>query len=402
MCKKFKLIGLLMLLTVFVLPLKAQADEPLLDLLRRKGIITYQEADKIRIEIAEKKADSLISLKGADLQLGGELEIEFRDTQKDSGISDPKARFQLDKFVLKPVATFRDSNISLKGEIEFYDGSAKFANGGVYFKHLPLDSQIFAGLKNRFISASRKTEVYPLLGTAMWRYEQLQVNWQAKQDPFYWGVSFGEGLRLSTKQVAEDSSYKMLRDNRNVSHKTGHPEYGVKLGVKHVLGYLGNINLLGFGFFSELDSTDIALLKSKLSSYTSNSDTMQRYGGRMVYKYKFNKLKELTLVAEGAQFEDGVLERTGWYAQASHKWKFKKTYFCSFEPLIRYGQLDTDSTKSFSKSCSWDREMSTVALITELAKNVKLKIEYCINDEKTGSDKDVDNDELLVQLEYKF
>jgi len=40
-------------------------------------------------------------------------------------------------------------------------------------------------------------------------------------------------------------------------------------------------------------------------------------------------------------------------------------------------------------------------LITELAKNVKLKTEYYINDEKTGG-RDVDNNELLVQLEFKF
>ncbi len=400
-CKKFKLIGLLTLLVIFVLPVKVQADEPLLDLLREKGILTYEEAEKIRIETVEKKADALISLKGADLRLGGELEIEFRDTQKDDGISDPNARFQFDKFVLKPVATFRDSNISLKGDIEFYSDNAQFANGGVYFKNLPLDSEIFAGLKSRFIGASRKTEVYPLLGTALWRYEQLQINWQAKQGPFCWGVSIGEGLRLGTKQVAEDSSYKMLRDNRNVAEKTGYPEYGIKVGVKPDIGHFGSIDVLGFGFFGELSTDDIDMLKSKLSGYTSNSDTMRRYGGRLVYDYKFDKLKKLTLAAEGVQFDDGALERTAWYVQGSHKWKFKRNHFCSFEPLIRYGQMDTDWTKSFSKSASWDREMLTLGLITELAKNVKLKTEYYINDEKTGG-RAVDNDEFLVQLEFKF
>ena len=400
MCNK-KLIGLLLLLAVFVLPVRAQADEPLLDLLRKKGIVTYKEAEKIRIETAEKKADSLISLKGADIRLGGELEVEFRDTQEDDGIKDSNARFQFDKFVLKPEVIFGKTNISLKGELEFNADEAYFANGGVYFENLPLDSQIFAGLKSRFIGISRKTEVYPLLGTTMERYEQLQMNWQAKASPFYWGVCFGEGLRLGTKQVSEDSSYKMLRDNRNVSHKTGHPEYGIKLGVKPALGDLGTLDVLGFGFFGELNNDDIDLLKSKLPAYTSASDDMRRYGGRLVYKYKFDKLNELTLVAEGAQLKDGALERTGWYVQGSHKWKFKRPYLCSFEPLIRYGQINPDWTKSFSKSASWDREMLTLALITELAKNVKLKTEYYINDEKTGG-RNVDNNELLVQLEYKF
>ncbi|RKY30869.1 MAG: hypothetical protein DRP68_05660 [Candidatus Omnitrophota bacterium] len=400
MGKKFKLIGLV-LLTIFVFSVKVQAEDPLLDLLRKKGILTYEEAEKIRIETAQKKADALISLKGADIRLGGELELEFRDTQKDDGVSDSHARFQFDKFVLKPEVSFKDVNISLKGEIEFKEDEAFFAEGGIYFKNLPLNSKIFVGLKDRFIGISRKTESYPLLGTVLWRYEQLQINWEAELSPFYWGIAFGEGLRLGTKQVSEDSSYKMLADKRNVSYKTGHPEYGIKLGVKPDIGNLGTIDVLGFGFCGKLSDDDKATLSSKLPNYNSTSDKMKRYGARIVYNYKFDKLRKLTLVGEYAQLEDGKLERDGWYLQASHKWKFKRAYFKSFEPLIRYGKLDGDWEKSFSKPCSWDREMLTIALITELAKNVKLKTEYYINDEKTGR-REVDNDELLVQLEFKF
>ena len=400
MGKKFKLIGLV-LLTIFIFLVKAQAEEPLLDLLRKKGVLTYEEVEKIRIETAQKKADVLISLKGADIRLGGELEVEFRDTQKDDRISDSHARFQFDKFVLKPEVSFKDANISLKGEIEFKEDEAFFAEGGVYFKNLPLNSKIFVGLEDRFIGISRKTESYPLLGTVLWRYEQLQINWEAKLFPFYWGIAFGEGLRLGTKQVSEDSSYKMLADKRNVSHKTGHPEYGVKLGVKPDIGNLGAIDVLGFGFWGKLSDDDKTTLSSKLPNYTSTLDRMRRYGARIVYNYKFDKSRKLTLVGEYAQLEDGKLKRDGWYLQASHKWKFKRTYFKSFEPLIRYGRLDVDWEKSFSKPCSWDREMLTIALITELAKNVKLKTEYYINDEKTGK-REVDNDEFLVQLEFKF
>ena len=400
MGKRFKLIGLV-LLAIFVFSVKVQAEDLLLDLLRKKEILTYEEVEKIRIETAQKKADVLISLKGADIRLGGELEVEFRDTQKDNGISDSHARFQFDKFVLKPEVSFKDANISLKGEIEFKEDEAFFAEGGVYFKNLPLNSKIFVGLEDRFIGISRKTESYPLLGTVLWRYEQLQINWEAELSPFYWGIAFGEGLRLGTKQVSEDPSYKMLADKRNVSHKTGHPEYGVKLGVKPDIGNLGTIDVLGFGFWGKLSDDDKAILSSKLPNYNSTSDKMRRYGGRAVYNYKFDKLRKLTLVGEYAQLEDGKLKRDGWYLQASHKWKFKRTYFKSFEPLIRYGRFDADWEKSFSKPCSWDREMLTIALITELARNVKLKTEYYINDEKTGKE-EVDNDEFLVQLEFKF
>ena len=179
--------------------------------------------------------------------------------------------------------SFKDVNISLKGEIEFKEDETYFAEGGVYFKNLPLNSKIFVGLEDRFIGISRKTEVYPLLGTALWRYEQLQINWEGEKSPFYWGVAFGEGLRLSTKQVAEDSSCKMLSDKRNVTEKTGHPEYGIKLGVKPDIGNLGTIDVLGFGFWGELSDDDKATLSSKLPNYTSTSDGMRRYGTRIVY-----------------------------------------------------------------------------------------------------------------------
>lgn len=402
MCKKVKLTGLLLLMAAFVLPVKAQAaDDALRDLLRKKEVITHQEAEKIRIETAEKKADYLISTEGMNLQIGGELELEYVDTEKDANIENPDGRFQLDKFVLEPVVTFDDHDVSLEAKLEFDDSEAFFDEGVVCFAGLPLESKLSIGLDQRFIGAKRKTEVYPLLGTAMWRYEAFQLMWEGEAEPFYWGVSFGEGLRLGTKQVAEDSSYEMLRDNRNAGEKTGHPEWGVKLGVKPEIGVGGKLDILGFGFWGELSEDDKDTLNSELPNYASTSDEQSRYGGRLTYKYKFDKLRELTLVGEIARLEDGALDRNGWYVQASHKWKFKRPYFRSFEPLIRYEQLDTDWEKSFNKPVSWDREMTTIALITELAKNVKLKTEYYINDEKTGR-REVDNDEFLMQLEFKF
>ena len=90
MCKRFKLMGLMLMIAAFALPMRTQAaEEPLLDLLRKKGVITDQEAEKIRIETVEKKADKadyLISTKGMNLQIGGEMELEYVDTDEDAGI----------------------------------------------------------------------------------------------------------------------------------------------------------------------------------------------------------------------------------------------------------------------------------------------------------------------------
>jgi hypothetical protein len=371
-----------------------------------KGMITEEEAARIRDKTSPEEGGVLISTKGAQIKLGGELELEFRDTQKDEGIAVSCARFQFDKFVLKPEVVLKGSNISLKGELKFTEDAFEFEQGGIYFKNLPLESVLFIGVEDRFCEAKRKTEGYPLLGTILWRYEYPQINWQASftspldRSGVYWGISLGEGLKLGTKQPSEDSSYKMLADKRNIEDKEGKPELGFKLGLKQKMGK-ADLDFLGFGFWGKLGSSDISVLESKLPSYISSSDTMRRWGTRMVYNYKFDKLRKLTLVGEYAKLFDGALDRDGFYIQASCKWEFRRIYFCSFQPLIRYGRLNVDWEKSFSSPCSWDREALTLALITEIAKNVKLKTEYYFNDEDTGQ-RSVDNNEFLIQLEFKF
>ncbi len=389
--------GMLVALLVVMCPREAWAGkDTLLNLLREKGILSSEEVDEIKAE-----EGGFLSLKGAKLGLGGELKLEFIDTQKDDGIKDPNARFRFHKFTLKPEVEFEDTDISLKAEIEFNEDKGFFSEGGVYFGGLPLNSRLFVGLDERFIRISRKTEAYPLLGTLLWRYEQIQINWEGEMSPFYWGIAIGEGLKLGTKQVSEDSSYKMLADKRNAGDRTGHLEYGIKLGIRPNIGDCGKLDILGFGFWSDLSEGDENVLKSRLPNYTSDSDTMARYGGRVVYNYKFNESRDLTLVGEYAYLEDGDVDRDGWYLQCSYKWRFDRTYFRSFEPLIRYGRLDTDWEEAFDKPASWDREKITIALITEVAPHVQIKAEYYINDEDTGG-RDVDNDELLIQLEVKF
>jgi hypothetical protein len=376
-------------------------EEEILDILKEKGVIPHWRYNELKDKAKKEKKGHLFSSKGWNLDIGGALEFEYVDTEKDDGIKNPDGRFQLDKFVLKPKVSSDSHNISLWAELEANEDETKVASFAAVWDKLPLGSRLSTGLMQRFNRPSRKTEVYPLLGTAMWRYEYYQIRWEGKIKPVYWGVSYGEGLRLGTKQVSEDSSYKMLRDNRNTGDKTGHHEWGLKLGVKPKFGKAGRLDIQGYGFWGELsgDATegDINVLHGKLPNYTSLDDEQSRYGGRITFKYE-----GLTFMGEMAKLKDGEVERDGWYAQASYKIKTgNKKYLRSVEPLVRYGVLDIDWTKSFAKTASWDREMTTVALITELVKNVKLKAEYYINEEDTGGD-DVNNNEFLLQLQYKF
>ncbi len=75
--------------------------------------------------------------------------------------------------------------------------------------------------------------------------------------------------------------------------------------------------------------------------------------------------------------------------------------FTGFEFLVRYEDYNVDLTRDPTDSRTWDRETVTLAVLTDVVKNTKIKTEFYINEESTGGP-DVDNNEVLVQLEIKF
>jgi len=65
--------------------------------------------------------------------------------------------------------------------------------------------------------------------------------------------------------------------------------------------------------------------------------------------------------------------------------------------FLRYDDLDVDMGKDSTDSLTWD----SLAVIIDILKDSKLKLEYYINDEDIGG-KDIDNNEFLMQQEIKF
>jgi len=373
-------------------------EQEILDILKDKDVIPQSQYEELseRAKKEAKKSKRLFSTKGWNLDVGGTLEFEYLIPDEGAGVSDTNSRFQLDKFVLKPQIGSDSNGFSMWAELEANSSATQVTAFAAELKGLPLGSKLSTGLFPRFIGADRKTEAYPMLGTAMWRYEQYQIVWEGKVSPVYWGVSYGEGLPLGTKQLGEDSSYKTLRDNRNAGSKTGNEELGFKLGLAPKIGPV-KIDILGYAFIGKLSTADMATLASDFPGYSSTDDTQTRYGGRVTFN-----AAGLTLMGEMAKLEDGTLKRDAWYGQASYKIKTgNKRYIPSIEPLVRYGVLNVDYAQTVAKTTTWDRQMTVVALITELAKNVKLKTEYYVLDEDTGGSS-VDNNEILIQIQYKL
>ena len=157
------------------------------------------------------------------------------------------------------------------------------------------------------------------------------------------------------------------------------------------------IDILPFYYTSRLSDGDVAYLQGITTYGTSDDDDQHRYGLNVEYI-----LCGLTLFGQYIQATDGKMDRHGWYVQPSYKVEFKKREtFTAVEFLLRYEDYDVDLTQDIADSRTWDRQTTTVAIIIDVVKNLKIKTEYYLNDEDTGGS-DVNNDELLIQLEAKF
>lgn len=356
-----------------------------------------------RINVLEKKTTEawLPSLKGEKIKIGGELEFEFRDVQNEKGHAAgstdiPYGQFQIDKFELHLEAKLED-NITLYTEIKTDPDETTLDEAHITFSNLLFDSYLRLGLQDRFIMPSRKTETYPIAGTSFWRDKDIGIELGGEIKPFYYRLSLTNGLRLSTKEIGEDASFKIIHDDDDNRDYNNSKEVGFGIGYKDKFLKDHKIDLLLFSYLSKLSDDDIAFLIKNLPNYSSNEDANKLFGGSLEYKFK-----EFTIFSQYIHSKDGDLKRHAWYVQPSYKFKIQGIkYLQAVEPLYRYDRYDVNHPLSTAKSATWDRERNTFAFIVDLVDNLKIKLEYNINDEDTGG-ADVKNNEFIGQVEVKF
>lgn len=344
-----------------------------------------------------RKEDWSISLKGKRFKLGGELEFEYVDTQDDKEIKQPSGHFKLDKFTVMPRIQIAD-NIILQALLLFKADKASASEAHATFSGLPLNSSLKIGLDDRFINEKpgRKTEGFPLIDTVFARDDEFALAWNGRRASFYWMVSLSNGLALGQQASSEDASYKMLHDNRQISDMNHNKEVGFGVGWKHSIAGECFVDVLTFGYIARLSQEDIDVLQGMAGYGNSERDVNSMYGASIE-----SKLKGLSFGGKYIRANDGILDRYGWFAQASYRIGLGEgKLFTSVSPLIRYGRLEVD-LPNVSDPLTWDRDMTTLALLMEITKGVILRTEYYLNGEATGGD-DVSNDEFLMQIEVKF
>jgi len=118
----------------------------------------------------------------------------------------------------------------------------------------------------------------------------------------------------------------------------------------------------------------------------------------------------LSLLGMVNKAKDGTLDRDGFIAEIAYQFKLDgvehngRKYITAIQPVFNYSQLNLDNDnipKVVTDARTWDRQKYIIGLITDLSKNMKLKLEYAINDENTGGD-DVNNNEFVAHVELKF
>ncbi|MFT5206861.1 MAG: hypothetical protein ACI9CF_000602 [Candidatus Omnitrophota bacterium] len=406
----FKRILTLAIVSTYMLILPASADE--ISILRDQMQVMQAEMQAMRIEMASLKGlEPSQLIKGPQvfrtklpvqgIELGGEVEIEIVDTEDDVATGEPEQHMQIDKVRLELEVQINE-DMRFEADIDFADGGVDLDEYYFIFQNLPLNSTLQVGLDDRFFKGPRGTERYPLAANAFWRDEELGLLWEAEVNDVYIAFSLSQGLELDTRDIGEDDStgdaYALIHDDSRGAAYNGFHEFSGGLGYEFDLGEAGQLEILAWGLISKLSNADKAFLTTSLNNYSSTDDDQTRIGLNFEYS-----IGSLGLAGQFIDARDGDFDRYAWYLQPTFDftlpvdWK----YGTEQQLLFRYGQLMIDNDATFNLPGTWDREEYTFALITQIAENMKLKTEYTIAEEETGA-RDINNNELMLQLEYQF
>ncbi|MGQ9590637.1 MAG: bZIP transcription factor, partial [Planctomycetota bacterium] len=130
-------------------------------------------------------ANGVLTIGGVNLELGGSAELLLIDPQEEDDpiagrTENPDPHFELDQLRIEPVLRFSRA-ISVHGQIDFEptDGDTVLKELTARYAPEPFawwfDAEVRLGLDDRFIRPARRTENYPLVGNAFWRWESLAL-----------------------------------------------------------------------------------------------------------------------------------------------------------------------------------------------------------------------------------
>ena len=359
---------------------------------------------------------------GVKIELSGEVEVEFIDVEGKGGagnregflkkIETRSPHTRIDKAVLDFKVIYSPT-ISYRFSLRFNDNRA-YAD-----KHYLLikkdDLQVEIGKNRPAVALKRKTEGYPLIGTAYWKGRQYHIDVSRKFAIFDYGASIALKRPLGYDDALEDKSFNMLVYNDTEKTDGQTYEFGLRgkmdLGIMNFQSWYYTGKLIDdedwkkrlhydFDYYANLEPDNVL-------SKDANIDHSW-YGARGEISI-FNSL----IRAEYIGSVDGFLNRGGFYGEISSN--VQKNLLM----LVRYGELRIDPGGNdffplLKDPQTWDRKLLTLASVYDITDYAKFKVEYYFLGEVTGDKQEyadserrsfqpeVKDDQLLVQLELNF
>ena len=172
---------------------------------------------------------------GVGIEISGEVEVEFIDVEGRGGAQyrdefiqkvDYRSPFvEIDKTVLDFKLLYTD-NLT-------YNFSLRFDDDGAYadkhfLKYQTKSSTLEFGKNRPLIALKRKTEGYPLIGTAYWKGRQYHLDYQRNFSSSSIGLSVALKRLIGYDAAAEDKSFEMMvyDDTKKIDGQT--LEFGMR------------------------------------------------------------------------------------------------------------------------------------------------------------------------------
>ena len=172
---------------------------------------------------------------GVGIEVSGEVEVEFIDVEGRGG-----AQYR-DEFIQK--VDYRSPFVEIdKTVLDFkllytdhltYNFSLRFDDDGAYAdKHFlnykKENSKLEFGKNRPLIALKRKTEGYPLIGTAYWKGRQYHLDYEKRFSSSSFGASIALKRLIGYDAAAEDKSFEMMvyDDTKKIDGQTS--EFGFR------------------------------------------------------------------------------------------------------------------------------------------------------------------------------
>ena len=395
------------------------------------AILYPQKTQSIKKE-ALKPQKTIVIPSDIKIELSGEIELELINIEGTDNNSydqylkkiDNRSPYaQIDKAVLD-LKILYSKNTSYRINLRFNDDKAYVDKNYLLFKKSNLKFEI--GKNKPKIALKRKSEVYPLIGTAFWRGREYHTDLEYKLN----NIDLKLGSTIALKRplgydyIAEDKSFDknhilVYDDYKPISGQT--IEYGLRTNYTY-----GGLNICSWYYTGKLINdydrvkilhSDFKLYKTleneEISSFDSNLDHYW-FGGRVSVS-----VFDFECIGEYISSVDGFLKRDGFYVE------LKKEFILPITPnrksifLLRTGGLKIDKNREnfyplLNDVFTWDRSLKTIALAHKLNKDINIKLEYYILNESTGDTKElalnenrryqpnINDNHFLMQLELSF